>query len=200
MDGQARDQGVLGAVESAGRVETGGGERGGEAGREGPPAARRLERERRQVEGDDRERLAVPPDTVPAELLDDRHLAGPHGESAVAVLSVLRARRDHGREERGRLVVDVHEFGRALARAKVHGRDPVRLGLVEQNCPRMRLAVRVVPVERLEEVAVGHHGEPVVRTAGEVDRVDGPARPAVDVAVRASCGGGGGRGAGREGP
>ena len=33
-------------------------------------------------------------------------------------------------------------------------------------------------------MAVGHHGEPVIRAAGEVDRVDGPAGPAVDVPVR----------------
>ena len=33
-----------------------------------------------ELQGQDRERLAVPPDPVPAELLHDRHLARPHGE------------------------------------------------------------------------------------------------------------------------
>src|SRR5690606_6959471 len=72
---EARDQGVLGTVERAGRVEARSGERARKTGREGPPAAGCLERERGQFEGNDRDGLAVPPDPVSPELLLHGHLA-----------------------------------------------------------------------------------------------------------------------------
>ena len=100
----------------------------------------------------------------------------------MTVLTVHGAGRDHGREEGRSLVVDVDRLGRALPGLEVHGRDPVGRGLVEQDCAGVGLPVRVVPVQGLEKVAVRDHGEPIVRASGELDRRDGPAGTAVDVA------------------